>query len=191
MAYDKLCEGNRVYDAATGGRIYAADLDEVQDQLKAMLGPRWVNLTFSPTYDDPDSTDWYVVVGNEKYLTSSTSGDSIIWPIKLPVGCVITGVEVEVTGHTDSINGYLALLGYGVGDNLGGSDVLIEDEDITNGVTNVFDTGGTAYSNVVTYSTLSGPITIVDDVIYYIQAAPTSAHEVRIWNVKVQYQYGN
>ena len=40
MAYDKLADGNRVYTAVSDNNISSADINELQDQLKEMLGPR-------------------------------------------------------------------------------------------------------------------------------------------------------
>jgi hypothetical protein len=40
MAYGKLAEGNRIWDASLDLGIYFEDDNELNDQLRAMLGPR-------------------------------------------------------------------------------------------------------------------------------------------------------
>jgi hypothetical protein len=181
MAYGKLAEGDRIWDSATDGDISSADMNELHDQLKAMMGPRKYDLTMSATDVLGDTGAWD---------NQGNANETIVFPIPLYSGQVVTEIELYVSGAAGSTAG-TAQLAYGAR----GAAMTKVDLTGCSAADNFWDTGGVGTLVVLT-STSAGhaqlPKTIADDNIYYLLInGPTNASDARLYDVQITAQFGN
>lgn len=162
MPYANLVEGDRIWDSATDGTIYAADFNELMDQLKAALSPRVVSVPLAAGYDantidavDDASNEWHLngVADPPYWLDDATEDSVLVIPFQVHDDWIITQVKVWIN--------------HAVGSPLGGSMSLVKWDhstgltlvlDITNGTTNPWDVDGvvTAYERTAQAITVDG-----------------------------------
>ena len=96
MAYGKLVEGNRVW-TSVAGPAKSADINELQDQLSATLGPRQITLPLQTAI--PVSGDWTWQGGsNPPYWSRAANATPLYLPIIFPSGWEITAIFVVIKG---------------------------------------------------------------------------------------------
>lgn len=100
MAYGELAEGDRVYDAAENLDVDDRDLNELQDQLAALLGPRDIVL---PLVSHPGGGSWVWNEDNDPPRWEETAAGNDILHISMPVheGMVIDTVILLLGGNAD------------------------------------------------------------------------------------------
>jgi len=185
MAYGKLAEGNEVWLSAKNGSVNFEDMNELQSQLKGMLGPR--DLLLFPAGYEGQITGWEWD-NTFDYLEAATN-DNAVWIVPIPVyaGQKLTEVEVQVTGTNASTGGAL----YFAEKIRGGTTVTSEQIDSGGNVYRC--ASGVAYANVVTY-TKSLSITCQADRYYFLwleAGSDASTEDCRIWWYHVKAQFGN
>jgi hypothetical protein len=104
MAYPKLTEGNRVFAAGSGVTASTADILELQDQLKVMLGPREFALTF---FAFPDTSCWSW--GAPGWVSDGVNGDNLFFPLTQYAGQKLTEVHFTIEVVANGANGDLVL----------------------------------------------------------------------------------
>ena len=107
MAYGKLAEGDRIWDSATDGDIASADMNELHDQLKGMLGPLeyMVPLCMGQAVvtDDSTANEW-AYESTERWAGPST-GKYLYLPIPLREGLELKEVHTVINGNVANTGG--------------------------------------------------------------------------------------
>ena len=111
MPYGELCEGDRVFTAVAGPAA-SADINEIQDQLKTMLGPRKYSIPLM-MYNDLGS-DWAIDDENGgnpmRWEEETHTASSLLFvPVLLPAGCTITAVTAYIKGAATATGGDISL----------------------------------------------------------------------------------
>jgi len=93
MPYPKLAEGNRVFDAVFDAETNFADWNELQDQLKGMLGP----LTYKIPIISPNTGtgavatwDYYSDATDPPFWQTTTDTDTV----RIPIPWIRTGMKM-------------------------------------------------------------------------------------------------
>jgi hypothetical protein len=186
MAYGKLAEAARVKDFVPGNKIESADHNEIQDQLKVMLGPRQYSVLTDYANERTGNTWSFIMTTAGGYVNSTATNDNCIFPISLPAGCKITSITVEISSNAGASSaGKIELFYWQRG-------VNPTAQDLTAATADPWNTGGVAYANRATYTYTATTYTIQDNYHYAIYCAgPASGSDHRIWDVRFIAQFGN
>jgi len=101
----KLCEGNRAFTAVANNAVLSADHNDLQDQLKAMLGPRQVDiLSCFPVITG--AWDWPMGGADYGWDVTANTGNSAVLPFA--VGQRVTAAKMFATrsGLTDNAGSF-------------------------------------------------------------------------------------
>lgn len=185
MAYPKLCEGNRVWTSVLGNNVQPDDYNEMNDQLKGMLGPLEVALPLiSANQDESFANPWYlrVALGYLAWQSQAATSHSLYMPLgTLRVGQKITSINVVVRGSA-----------------AGGSIVLYSQDVDTSPASpasvvtfsaDPWDTSG-AFENYV--GTIGGgSFTVSSHTHYYLSFTPTGSTVCYVLGGYYTVQFGN
>ena len=180
-------EGNPAFVAVTNTAASSASINDMQNQLALIHNETTTNITTNgngPTRDHNFDFAWNAVGGY--WENAGVANNLIVFPIILPAGHVLTGIQAEVSGATGATAG-TAMFGYTT---KGGGPTEVA---LVGAAGNFWDTAGTAYGNALTltYTIAQAqlPKTITNGVLYYVYfSGPTSGHAAYIWNVEIAHQ---
>lgn len=185
MPYGKLCEGNRVFTAANG-LADPADINEVQDQEKAMLGPRIIRGFPAQMFGGDNWTaGWYQDIIANGCSICNAAGAEMILHFPLRNGEKVTAATAVVSGTQ---NGGSIVLAYA---KIGAA---ASTQDITAGAANPYATGVDNFANAVTY-TYSATTYIIGgitaDYIVMRFLGPGGTGIASLWDAYLTAQFGN
>jgi len=179
MAYGKLAEGDRIWDSSKDLGIYFEDFNEINDQLKAMLGPLTVAVPMaSAEWDKSGAVDYYYRKALGWWAWQSVNAAAIVFPLgTLRTGQVITAIDVTTRGAA-----------------VGGGIILYRQPIATPAAptstgtwaANPFNTGGADQTKSATGGL---PHTVLTDFEYYIEIT-TSAGAQYIHGIEYTVQFG-
>jgi hypothetical protein len=183
-----LYDGARVFTAAAGGTALASEQNDLQDQLISGLAERERDWMFNG-FNDPGNTTWnsWQNLPQNGYCLQTTHNSMILWvPFFLRVNEVLTEVSVSVTGLTGALGGSIDFV---YGDGAG-----VVAQAIDGGAANPWDTGGTAYGNLTTYTLSAAPLPLTtptdDKYAFKITSGTNSAtHANYLWNCNVKTEF--
>lgn len=197
-----LADGTRVFSAADNADILAADFNQLQDILIAMLETRrgifWQGVPAGIAGSSAAAfANWIVregtggLVADAGFMFWEASGndDSIVFPITgLMVGQVITDILVVVGGNPAATGGSINLY-------YGAPGAAHNTQDITSGTANVFDPGGILdEATSIPYIENAGvfPLTVVANMQYYVVVTSSAANggANRVYDIQVGTQFG-
>lgn len=164
MAYTKYIDGVKPFTAAAAADITYQQLNEMQDQLRRIWGPREMNLLPAGGIADADDPGW---VYNTVDWRTTTDDAELIVPLTLRTGSKIYLVHTVVAGDAaDLTGGDIELEIYERGDDIGDRTAI----DLTGGVANPWQGTAVTYAASNHYFAtreISGiPVTIEEDKMY-------------------------
>lgn len=199
MAYDKLVEDLRIFDAADGNDVVPEDHNEFEDQVKGMVKALsamfWNGTPCNDPGTIPNFNDWDLrgpgtggVIADTGFWFWEASGNGvkIAFPLTgLRAGQKITEVTVVVGGSTIATGGAITLY-YGAP---ASAMTAVDIDDVAN----VFECGvGEDESDPITYTeTLT--LTVVAGYQYFIVVESSAANggSNRIYDVSADAQFGS
>lgn len=175
-----LAEGDRVETFSSNSLIrHNTYLNEIQDQLRAMLGPLYMSgAVASASYDVSSGNHWYYI--GTPYLWESTGHAE---PLIMPFGPLRTGQKIDnLTVH---------ILGTGAGGTIKFRNQSINPApaiiDIGNAGADPWDNAG-----AMTEKTISGtPYIITSHKYFFIEFTPNSGASSKIAGFSFTAQFGN
>ncbi len=181
-------EGNRIQTFNSGSLVpHDTFMNEFQDQVRAMTGPRKYDLTLNGQGAGLSGTSWAWNHAGGFWDNASSANELLSFPIMLYAGQVITEIEIQISGAVGSTAG-AADFAYGA------RGIAQTTAALTGATGNFWDTGGVGTLSILTSTSAHAqlPKTVADDALYYIYiAGPTNASAARIYDVQVAAQFGN
>lgn len=104
MAYGKLAEGDRPFDAANNIDASPDDINEIQDQLKAMIGPREINV-----FHLVDKGGWALTELPTRKVLANTDGLYVYFHLPVYAGQKITEIHTTIEASISGTAGDLEL----------------------------------------------------------------------------------
>jgi hypothetical protein len=184
MAYPKLAEGDRVFAAGSGVTASTADILELQDQLKTMLGPREFGLTY---WGEADSAEWTYDWTNGYWVSSGGAGpDNVLFKLPLYAGQKLTEIHFTIEVATNGAGGDLLLQRRSRTPTAGSmgapSTVATIDADIWNGLTD-------NYATEMNYTGLS--YVLAANYNYWLLLAARAGVVCKVHEAAIKAQFGN
>lgn len=212
MPYPKLAEGNRVFDAVFDAETNFADWNELQDQLKTVLGPRVISIPSLPGYGNVDAiggtaTNWihyrqiadtgahppYSIGGTDPSFweaVGGTHGSILLIPLPaLYAGERITTARCVTAGDVDAADDYKGLVGIYYRDVDASPTTLQSVADIT---TDPFTTGGTGTWELSAATAINHTIVSGREYLLMVRAAAdATSRTCRYLGAYMTVQFGN
>jgi hypothetical protein len=168
MAYGKLVEDARCLTVAATDQINYQDINEIADQSKRVLGPREY-VFFPGGVTDAGGAQWFPDSSTPTSVRTTSDSALFLVPLVFRAGSVVYSVSVCCAGTNTCSDGAIYIEQNPKG---GGAPSFV---DITDGVTDMWDTGGaapTVYGDATNYYcnyTQSGmPMTMLEDYYYML-----------------------
>lgn len=182
MAYPKLAEGNRIWTASSGNNADSADYNELNDQLKGMLGPLETQVSLATGWFDRSNAGiWYYRKASGPWaLQNFTAVNPIVLPLlTVRAGQVITEIDATVKGTT-----------------AGGSIILYRQSMAspaapTSTATWASNPWATSNAWVVKSATAGLPHTVLADYEYYVEFTDSAVDPQYIGGLTFTAQFGN
>lgn len=189
MAYDKLAEGNRPFDAVEDGDVDDRDINELMDQLKAMLGPNDYQIGLAGI----SGADWTEEEANDPPRISDSVGAGGILIIQLypKQGMKIVEMNLMLGGlaaGTEANKGAIELVRCSIGDGTAAATVASFTPDDGN---DVWARGG-AGTHIENWPTINH--TVAKDYTYHLKIKATGdggGAECYFYGGVMNCQFGN
>lgn len=185
MAYDKLVEDNRVFDAADGNDVVPEDHNEFQDQVKGMVKARKMSCPLSSGYAQT-AAGWTLATIPGQWQETNLTANSLLYIPAPPlrVGEKITAAGVYVLGQVGPVGGVIDLVK--IADD---TTTITQVSDLTNGQAHPW-ANATAQT---LYNYLAASVTVADKESFFFRLQNASANMANIYvrGAYVTTQFGN